>query len=178
MDIESYRGRFKEFRKDLQNQKRKLSEKKGYDFSLFNDDQLTDNYHYGFFPNVYFSMKPDGNIFLRGNPHPTDPNKCYFDMWYFTWFPEGANEYYSNSMGKYVAIDSPVEHLTGKFGEISAGPGIDQDVAVWQSQQQGLSSRGFRGDYMPYQERRIRFHHETIDRYIEGSIQDFIKSNS
>ena len=178
MDIESYRGRLKEFRKDLQKQKRKLSKEKGYDFSLFNDDQLTDNYHYGFFPNVYFSMKPDGNIFLRGNPHPTDPNKCYFDMWYFTWFPKGVNEYYSNSMSRYVDINTPVEHLIGKIDEVSAGPGIDQDVAVWQSQQQGLGSRGFKGDYMPDQERRIRFHHETIDRYIDGSIQDFIKKNT
>ena len=81
-------------------------------------------------------------------------------------------------MGKYVDIESPVEHLTGKFGEISAGAGIDQDVSVWQSQQQGLGSRGFKGDYMPYQERRIRFHHETIDRYIDNSLQNFIKKNS
>ena len=75
-------------------------------------------------------------------------------------------------------INTPVEHLIGKIDEVSAGPGIDQDVAVWQSQQQGLSSRGFKGDYMPDQERRIRFHHETIDRYIDGSIQDFIKKNT
>ena len=93
-------------------------------------------------------------------------------------FIDDANEYFSNSMSKYVGIDTPVKHLTGKFGEISAGPGIDQDVSVWQSQQQGLVSRGFKGDYMAYQERRIRFHHETIDRYIDNSLQSFIKKNS
>lgn len=169
LNVEDYRGRFEDFRVDLQKQKRKLSEAKGYDFSKFNDDQLTDNYHYGFFPNVYFSMKPDGNIFLRGTPHATDPNKCFFDMWYFTWFPDAQEDYYSFTMEEHKSKSTPVDHITGKFGEVSAGPGIDQDVGVWESQQQGLASRGFKGDYMPNQERRIRYHHESIDRYIDGT---------
>ena len=45
-------------------------------------------------------------------------------------------------------------------------PGIDQDVAIWTSQQQGLRSRGYRGEYLPAQERRIKFFHDNIDRYL------------
>ena len=111
-------------------------------------------------------MKPDGCIFLMGRPHPTDPAKCYFDMWYLTLFPEGSKEYFSNSMRDWVSVDHQVEHTTGKAGEVSCGPGIDQDVAIWNTQQAGLSSRGYRGEYLPWQERRIRHFHETIDSYI------------
>ena len=83
-------------------------------------------------------MKPDGCIFLRGTPHPTDPTKCYFDMWYLTLFPEGSTEYFSNSMRDWVSVDHQVEHERGKAGEVSCGPGIDQDVAIWDTQQAGL----------------------------------------
>ena len=154
----------------MQKRKRLIGAEKGYDFSLYSDEQLTDHYHYTAFPNVSFSMKPDGCIFLMAYPHPENPRKCFFNMWYLTKFPEGATEYYSNSMRDWVSIDQQVEHETGLAGEISCGHGIDQDVAIWSSQQKGLSSRGYRGEYMPYQERRIRFFHENIDRYLSSSL--------
>ncbi len=169
LDPEDFRGRVHDIRSALQAQRRKLGGSKGFDFSRYRDEQLTDNYHYTVFPNVSFSMKPDGVIFLRGNPHPTDPNKCVFDMWYFTLFPKGTEKYYSNSMAEWVSVTTPAQHQTGKVGDISCGPGIDQDVAIWSSQQQGLQSRGYRGDYMAHQERRIRFHHENLDRYLFGT---------
>ena len=79
--------------------------------------------------------------FSRSAPHPTDPNKCLFDMWYLTMFPKGAKEYYSNSMRDWVSIDHQVEHVTGLAGEVSCGPGIDQDVAIWSTQHKGLRLR-------------------------------------
>ena len=168
LDPEPFRGRIPDLREALQQRKRELGERKGYDFSRYTDEQLTDHYHYTIFPNLSFSMKPDGCIFLRGNPHPTDPERTLFDMWYLTLFPAGATEYFSNSMRDWVGIDQPAEHQAGKVGEVSCGPGIDQDVAIWSSQQQGLRSRGFRGEYMAAQENRIRFFHENLDRYLES----------
>ena len=156
----------------LQKHKRQIGPEKGYDFSLYSDEQLTDHYHYTVFPNVSFSMKPDGCIFLMAYPHPDNPKKCFFNMWYLTKFPEGAKEYYSNSMRDWVSINEQVEHETGSVGEISCGHGIDQDVAIWSSQQQGLSSRGYRGEYIPHQERRIRFFHENIDRYLSSNFDN------
>ena len=147
-----------------------MGSEKGYDFSLYSDEQLTDHYHYTVFPNVSFSMKPDGCIFLMAYPHPENPKKCFFNMWYLTQFPEDAKEYYSNSMRDWVSVDEQVKHETGKVGEISCGHGIDQDVAIWSSQQRGLASRGYKGEYMPHQERRIRFFHENIDRYLSEKI--------
>jgi phenylpropionate dioxygenase-like ring-hydroxylating dioxygenase large terminal subunit len=166
VDPEPYLDDLPGLRPALQRAKRELGESKGYDFSAYSDEQLTDNYHYTVFPNISFSMKPDGCIWLRGSPHPTDPEKCVFDMWYLTLFPEGVSEYWSNSMRDWVSLDHQVEHETGLAGEVSCGPGIDQDVAIWSSQQQGLRSRGYRDDYMPLQERRIRYFHDNIDGYL------------
>ncbi len=166
-DAEPYRENLSGLRVALQQRKRELGNAKGYDFSNYSDEQLTDHYHYTIFPNISFSMKPDGCIWLRSAPHPTDPEKCLFDMWYLTQFPEGVTEYYSNSMHDFVSIDAQVEHQTGKAGEVSCGRGIDQDVAIWDSQHAGLRSRGFQGEYMPHQERRIRFFHDNIDRFLD-----------
>jgi hypothetical protein len=145
-----------------------LAKNKGYDFAKFNDGQLTDHYHYTIFPNISFSVKPDGMQWLRGTPHPTDPTKCFFDYWYLTWFPENIKEYYSPMLGKMTDISVKAKNVRGKVGEIDVGSGIEEDVAIWQSQQKGLSSRGYIGDCMPAQENRIRFFHENIDRYLFG----------
>jgi len=168
LDPNDFRGRMHDMRLELQKQKRKLGAAKGYDFENFNDDQLTDHYHYTLFPNLSFSMKPDGCIFLRGAPHPTDPEQCYFDMWYLTWFPKGEDKYFSHTMDEWVSLDTPVAHQIGDVGEFSCGPGIDQDVDIWRTQQKGLRSRGYRGGYLPNQERRVRFFHDTLDAYIYG----------
>jgi phenylpropionate dioxygenase-like ring-hydroxylating dioxygenase large terminal subunit len=165
-DPEPYRDDLPGLRRALQLRKRELGAAKGYDFSSYSDEQLTDHYHYTVFPNVSFSMKPDGCIFLMGRPHPSEPGKCYFDMWYLTLFPTGVSEYFSNSMRDWVSIDHQVEHVTGHAGDVSCGPGIDQDVAIWNTQFKGLASRGYRGEYLPAQERRIRYFHENIDRYL------------
>ena len=69
-------------------------------------------------------------------------------------------------MRDWVSIDHQVEHQTGRAGEVSCGPGIDQDVAIWNTQQQGLRSRGYRGEYTPRQERRIKFFHDNLERYL------------
>ena len=165
-DPEPYRNNLSGLRVALQRQKRELGSTKGYDFSSYSDEQLTDHYHYTVFPNISFSMKPDGCIWLRSAPHPTDPEKCIFDMRYLTLFPESVSEYYSNSMHDWVSIDHPVEQQLGAVGEVSCGPGIDQDLAIWTSQHAGLRSQGYRGEYLSWQERRIRYFHDNIDRHL------------
>ena len=168
MDPQDYKGRLLDIRGDLQKQKRKLDKEKGYDFSKFKDTQLTDHYHYTIFPNMSFSVKPDGMQWLRGSPHPTEPGKCIFDYWYLTLFPKGVEKYYSPALGLETNINTKVPHLKGHYTEVDVGPGISEDVAIWTSQQKGLSSRGYVGDYMPSQENRIRYFHENIDKYLFG----------
>jgi phenylpropionate dioxygenase-like ring-hydroxylating dioxygenase large terminal subunit len=166
LDPEDFRDDPLTIRSALQAAKRAKGAAMGYDYEHFHDDQLTDHYHYTVFPNISFSLKPDGCIWLRADPHPTDPEQCVFDMWYFTWFPEGKDRYYSYSMGEEVDRTQPVAHHRGKVGEFSCGPGIDQDVAIWSQQQRGLRSRGYRGGHLSGQESRVRFFHDTIDRWL------------
>lgn len=167
LDPEQFRGgKTGEIRRALQQAKREKGAEKGYDFSTYHDDQLTDHWHFTIFPNLSFSLKPDGNIWLRGRPHETDPEKCYFDMWYMTLFPEGTERYYSQSMAEWVDVAVPAPHIQGKVGEIDMGPGISQDVDVWGVQQRGLHSRGYTRDYLPWQERRLRFFHENLEAWM------------
>jgi phenylpropionate dioxygenase-like ring-hydroxylating dioxygenase large terminal subunit len=166
LDPEDFRADPLRTREALQQAKRERGAEKGYDFSHFHDAQLTDHFHYTIFPNISFSLKPDGCIWLRADPHPTDPERCYFDMWYFTWFPEGLDRYYAYSMGQEVDRTTPVPHQRGVVGELSCGPGIDQDVSIWSEQQKGLRSRGYKGGHLAGQEARVRFFHDTIDRWV------------
>ena len=167
LDPESFRGRTQDIRLALRDQRRKLGAAKGYDYSKFDDVMLTDNWHYTIFPNLCFSMKPDGNIFLRARPHPTDPEKCLFDMWFLNWFPKGTEKYWSHNLRKWQDINENIPHITGKFGEVELGPTIHSDAMVWQGCQQALHSRGYHGEYLAWQERRVRYFHEVIDRYME-----------
>lgn len=164
LDPEDFRGRMHDLREALQVQKRKLGAEKGYDFSTYDDVMLTDNWHYTLFPNLSFSLKPDGNIWLRARPHPTDPEKCYFDMWYLNLFPEGQERYYSPTMRDWVDMSTPAPHQTGKAGDYSMGPTIDQDVALWSAQQKALHSRGYKREVLADQESRVRFFHDNLDR--------------
>ena len=50
------------------------------------------------------------------------------------------------------------------------GPGIQEDMGVFLSQQRGFRSRGFRGAYLSAQEKRVRRYHELIDDYIEDRL--------
>lgn len=167
LDPDQFRGgKTREIRAALQKAKREKGAEKGFDFSSYHDAQLTDHWHYTIFPNLSFSLKPDGNIWLRARPHEHDPEKCYFDMWYMTLFPEGTERYYSQSMAEWVDVSVPAPHVQGKAGEVSCGPGIDQDVSVWERQQRGLKSRGYRRDYLAWQERRVRYFHENLEKWL------------
>ncbi|HKY82407.1 MAG TPA: aromatic ring-hydroxylating dioxygenase subunit alpha [Sphingobium sp.] len=167
LDPDDFKGRMHDLREALQKQKRLLGKEKGYDFSSYDDNMLTDNWHYTLFPNLSFSLKPDGNIWLRARPHPTDPEKCYFDMWYMNLFPEGQTSYYSPTMRASVSMDVPAPHQVGKAGDYTMGPTIDQDVAIWSGQQKALHSRGFQRECLAGQERRVRFFHENLDRWLD-----------
>lgn len=166
LDPEDFRDDPLRTREALQAAKRQRGADMGYDFSHFHDAQLTDHFHYTIFPNISFSLKPDGCIWLRADPHRADPERCYFDMWYFTWFPEGVDRYYAYSMGQEVDRTVPVPHQRGVVGELSCGPGIDQDVSIWSEQQLGLRSRGYKGGHLAGQEARVRFFHDTIDKWV------------
>jgi len=73
-------------------------------------------------------------------------------------------------MREWVDLETPSPHQVGKAHEVSCGQTIDQDIAVWSTLQKSLHSRGYMGDYLAWQERRVAYFHDNLDRYLSGEI--------
>ncbi|MEH6590733.1 MAG: aromatic ring-hydroxylating dioxygenase subunit alpha [Halioglobus sp.] len=170
LDPEDFRGRGEDTREALQRAKREVGLRRGYDyFEKLNDSQLTDAYHYTLFPNFAVSLWVDGFHFLRARPHPTDPEKCLFDNWWYAPNPEGAIGDVRTTDG-LVPRDAKVEHEAFEAGEKSMGLTIDQDMTIFPGQQLGMRSRGYRGAYLAGQESRTQRLHVLVDDYIDGRL--------
>lgn len=166
LNPEDYQGRPDEARLAVQQQKRKLGEERGFShFSNLTDEQLTDYHHYTLFPNMSFTMAADSFQILRPQLHPTDPEKCLFDHWFFVRAENGQTEAETPVGVRPVA---PAEHEVFKHGEKSIGFVADQDLSVAVAQQRGLNSRGYSDSYLAGQEARVRRYHEVINDYIAG----------
>ena len=72
---------------------------------------MTDDYHYTIFPNVTMNVHADDLMMFRQRPHPEDPNKMYFD-YYFYELPD--NEFDEEEYRKPL-------HKSYKYGEVSSG---------------------------------------------------------
>lgn len=168
LDPADFAGRGEDTREALQKARRQHGPNRGYDyFNHLNDSQLTDAYHYTLFPNFAVSLWVDGFHFLRARPHPTDPERCIFDNWWYAPAPAAATEPVRTTAG-LVERDATVEHEVFEAGTQSMGLTIDQDMAIFPAQQMGMRSQGYRGSYLSGQESRVSRLHELIDDYIAG----------
>ncbi len=168
LDPADFTGRGEHTRDALQQARRQLGPARGYDyFNNLNDSQLTDAYHYTLFPNFAVSLWVDGFHFLRTRPHPTDPQQCVFDNWWYAPNPHGTSKPVFTAAG-LVDRGAVVEHEVFEAGTQSMGLTIDQDMSIFPAQQQGMRSRGYTGSYLAGQESRVSRLHELIDDYIAG----------
>ena len=168
LDPEDFKGRPEDTRVALQEAKRRLGPERGYThYGKIPDEQFTDAFHYTLFPNFAVSVWADGFHFLRARPHPSDPEQCLFDNWWYASVPEGDPRPVSTMIGP-VERDAPEETnmVDDPFNEM--GKTIGEDITVFVQQQKGFRSRGFKGVYLSKQEERVRRYHELIDDYIEG----------
>ena len=166
LDPTDYKGKPEEVRDALQQAKRELGPGKGYThYDRIPDEQFTDAFHYTLFPNFAVSLWSDGFHFLRARPHPTDPEQCLFDNW---WYASPASIEAGAQLGERGVVGgADADRTMLNYPDDNIGPGIDDDVAVFVTQQQGFRSRGFKGVYLSNQEKRIRRYHELIDSHIE-----------
>ena len=170
IDPDAYHGneKLQQVRIDIQKKKRELGPARGYKhYEHLADYQLTDYVIYNVFPNNVMSAGPDGVQLLRPRPHPTDPNKCLFDHWYFVPRIEGVDTVPSPAGGPDLKIED-AEHNQFRYGDESLGRTNDQDLSIAENQQQGLASAGFRGANLMKQECRLQHFHETLNDYVEG----------
>ena len=157
MNPGDYKGRVSDVRQAMQKHKRESQGNLPRDYSMFNDDQLTDDYHYYLFPNITMNIHADSMMLFRQRPHETDPNKMYFDLQMFAQMPDGAEK------------PEPPEHEQFKHGERSLGLVLDQDSVNLPHLQKGMHSAALQGIWISHQERRIRHMHHTLMKYINGS---------
>lgn len=156
MDPAAYEGRVSDIRRDVQRHKRAHGMAQGKDYARLNDDQLTDDYHYLIFPNVTLNTHADDLMLFRQRPHPTDPDRMFYDIWMFELFPEG---------------EEPPErprHQLYRHGDKSIGQVLDQDALNLPTVQRGMHSSAFPGLWLGDQELRIRHFHKVLDDHLYG----------
>lgn len=167
LDPKAFEERAMDARVAIQQQKRKHGVERGYaHYATMTDSQLTDYHHYTLFPNVTFTMWPDGFQVLRSEPHPTDPEKCVFDHWFVSHAPVPGTDQVDGPMGPMTF--KRAERVRGRYGEMELGPVAEQDLSIAEGQQLGLHSRGYWGGLLPNQEKRVQRFHEILNDYIEG----------
>ena len=83
VDVASSRGGPAEARAAYADAVRKMAPALGCDFSEMNESQMCDDFHYTLFPNVTFNIHVPTPWLFRHRPHPSDPQKMYFDFYIF-----------------------------------------------------------------------------------------------
>ena len=156
MDPADYDEPYENIRRDVQQFKRKHGPAQGKDYSRLNDDQLTDDYHYLIFPNVTLNVHADDLMLFRQRPHPTDPDRMFYDIWTLELVPDGKER-----------PERP-KHQHFRHGEKSIGLVLDQDAANLPGVQAGMHSAAFEGLWIGSQELRIRHFHKVIDDFVYG----------
>ena len=152
----------------LQEQMRAVGKKRGHKhYENLRDEQLTDAHMYNIFPNCSLTFGADGVLLQRMTPHPTDPEQCVFDHWYYAFSPPEGEDLLRAQTN--VRVDGEnTEHQFFDYGDRPMGIIPDQDVAITTGQQLGLRSRGFTKATASGQEDRISWFHQVIDEYIQG----------
>lgn len=173
MDPEEFEGSARDVRAAIAQAKRERAKRVGLDYDHFTDGQLTDSWATGVFPNVQIGMHPEGVFLMRFMPHPTNPERFYYDTMTLIrpvddpdyavpgWMglPEGTDtsgDFRPDT--EYVPVGEPA----------NLGLVLDQDSALLPVVQEGIRSRGFDGAMLSEQEQRLRHFHVELDRYING----------
>lgn len=159
--------------RDLKAAKRLLWRERGYlHYEHMDDEEITDSPHTVIFPNVTISFLPDNLIFFRSEPHPDDPEKCFFDLWCMAFPVEGQETCQSIMAGEKPLHEvETCEHRDfdgGRGVPELAGQIVYQDMELAEGMQAGMHSRGYRDAHLPAQETRVRFFHEVLNDWLEG----------
>lgn len=178
LDPDEFKGRVPEIRRAVQQQKRLVGEELGFDYSRFTDEQVSDVWQYDLFPNVIMTIKPEELWVMRPRPHPTDPDRCFFDKWTLRInLPADSSRGLSLVGDPNAAVPAAMarpEHETFDQEDVVAGRNsmtitIDQDIHYLRDMQAGMHSRGFRRALLNEDEVRIQHFHDWLDVWLNGS---------
>ena len=181
LNPDDFRGRVIEVRKAAQVQRRKLAEEFGFDYSRFTDDQVTDVVQFDVFPNLVMSTRPEECWIMRPRPHPTDPDKCFFDK--FTLYApaklhpgDGQRRLVGNAAYAHqeLSAERPAREVFTQ-DEVIAGKNsmnltVDQDIHLLREMQAGMHSRGYRRAWLNEDESRVQHFHDWLDMWIDDAV--------
>jgi phenylpropionate dioxygenase-like ring-hydroxylating dioxygenase large terminal subunit len=174
MNPAEFEGTGLEVRTAVQQAKRARAKRLGLDhYEKFTDGQLTDSWATGYFPNVQIGMHPEGVFIMRFQPHPTDPERFFYDNMTLVRYVDDPNYFVPGWMGLPKDTDvtgatrPEIEHYAAGV-RADLGEVLNQDVDLVEAVQRGQKSRGFRGALWSQQEERLRHYHREVDRYIKG----------
>lgn len=180
LDPADFKGRVPEVRRAAQVQKRKLGEEVGYSYDELTDDQVSDVWQYDLFPNVIMTIHPEELWIMRPRPHPTDPNKCFFDKITMQIPVDIAYDRERNigllrdtSVQDALKGERPEHELFDReaviTGKKSMTITIDQDIHYLPDMQRGMASQGFERAWLNEDESRIQHFHDWLDAWLEGN---------
>ncbi len=158
---------------DLKAAKKKLWKEKGFlHYEHLDDEELTESPFQVMFPNVAIAPAADSFLVWRWEPHPTDPEKCFFDQWTMAYPIEGQEAFINRTAVKPLELKE-AEYV---FRDYEDTEGVQQysDQVVFQDwqltpgQTTGWRSRGYRDPYFAAQETRVRRFHEVLNDYLAG----------
>lgn len=136
---------------------RAAAEATGWDLSGLNDEQLWIDVHYTLFPNVTLNISTGHFWLFRHRPHPSDPEKMYWDFQEWRRIAPGVER---------PPRPAHVAAVWGDGNEQKLHLALLQDGNQAAPQQRGLASRGFRGLLLAHQERRIRHFHAVLSQLV------------
>jgi len=171
IDPATFDGSGLEARAAIQKHKRASAAERGLDYDKFSDAQLTDSFPYGIFPNVQMGCHPEGVFLMRFLPHPTEPERFYYDtctLYMPTKDDHGVPQWMGLPEGTDVSGDIRPDTIHVALGEKpNLGLVLDQDSELLPHVQKGIRSQGFKGPLWGEQETRLRHFHTELDRYLE-----------
>jgi phenylpropionate dioxygenase-like ring-hydroxylating dioxygenase large terminal subunit len=173
IDPDTFSGSARDVRAAIQQAKRARAARHGLDYSGFVDGQLTDSWATGIFPNVQIGCHPEGVFLMRFLPHPTDPERFFYDTMTLIMPSDHPEHRVPAWMGLPEGTDTSgrVRPLCEHFGigvDGNLGQVLSQDADLLPVVQKGMRSRGFRHQLWGEQEQRLRHFHAELERYLAG----------
>lgn len=156
----------------IQKAKRAKAEQLGMDYSAFTDNQLSDDWNYGMFPNITFNAHPEGLLIQRFRPHAKDPEQMVYDLMVLIHPVDDPTYKVPAYMGVEDDVDisgkvrperQKIEYMADGLGDV-----IVQDARMMGNVQAGINSRGYGGARYSEQEQQLRHWHKEWDRWMAG----------
>lgn len=169
VDPDTFSGSAADVRREIQQAKRKRSERLGLEYERFADGQLSDSWATGVFPNVQIGCHPEAVFLMRFLPHETDPERFYYDTMTLLLPADDPDYCPPGWMGlpEDTDVSGQTRPDTEHYSiEEDAGLGLvlGQDSAFLPVVQKGMRSRGFKGQLWGEQEQRLRHFHVELER--------------